>query len=439
MAFGINIPVGFKLNNAGLHKAKKEFQGFGKSLKGALGGIGIAVGLSSIVSFAVDSAKGFEHAQIASKKLKNVLTSMGVGSATSRVDAYAESLQNVVAIDADVIKATQTKLATFANLNKTIGKTGGAFDRATMAALDMAAAGFGTAEGNAVQLGKALQDPIKGLASLSKSGITFTDAEKKKISTLTKSGQILKAQDFVLKAIEKQVQGTAKAGASSFDKMKFSFDSIKDALGAGLLPLFEQLSTWLASYAPKISQWVSDIFDPTTDIGKTFSDIKNAVGQTFNAVRDFFALFGNGDAMKGFGELVKKLVQSLPALLALKSIMVLASAGKTIANLVAAMTAIAGGKRGDNLPTVVGGGKGKMTGRAPIPMAGIVGEALAVLSLSGDTQQGRAIPGNRKGFFNTPSGHPTNITVNAYGSTPAEFGNLIAEAINRHNRVNGKK
>ena len=44
MAFGINIPVGFKLNNAGLHKAQKEFHGFGKSIKGALGVAGIAVG-----------------------------------------------------------------------------------------------------------------------------------------------------------------------------------------------------------------------------------------------------------------------------------------------------------------------------------------------------------------------------------------------------------
>jgi hypothetical protein len=46
----------------------------------------------------------------------------------------------------------------------------------------LAAAGFGTAEGNAIQLGKALNDPIQGLSSLTESGVTFTAQEKKKIA-----------------------------------------------------------------------------------------------------------------------------------------------------------------------------------------------------------------------------------------------------------------
>jgi hypothetical protein len=37
---------------------------------------------------------------------------------------------------------------------------------------------------SAVQLGKALEDPIKGINALRKSGITFTDAEKKKLQRL---------------------------------------------------------------------------------------------------------------------------------------------------------------------------------------------------------------------------------------------------------------
>jgi hypothetical protein len=41
---------------------------------------------------------------------------MGYGEATDRVSAFAESLEKTVAVDADVIKATQTKLATFGKL-----------------------------------------------------------------------------------------------------------------------------------------------------------------------------------------------------------------------------------------------------------------------------------------------------------------------------------
>jgi hypothetical protein len=174
---------------------------------------------------------------------------MGWGATADRVSAYAEQLEKTVAVDADVIKATQTKLATFSNLTKTVNKAGGAFDRATVAALDMAAAGFGTAEGNAVQLGKALQDPIKGIAALAKSGVTFTNQEKEKIRTLVESNKMLEAQDMILDAIEKQVGGTAEASASSFDKMKFALAGVSDTFGEMLLPAIDAIAPKLAAFS----------------------------------------------------------------------------------------------------------------------------------------------------------------------------------------------
>jgi phage-related protein len=195
-----------------------------------------------------------EEAEIASAKLNNVLTSMGFEDSVKRVDAYAESLQNLTAVDADVIKATQTKLATFANLTKTVDTAGGAFDRATVAALDLAAAGFGSAETNAVQLGKALEDPIKGITALARSGVTFTAQEKEKIKVLVESGELLEAQNMVLGAIEKQVGGTAAASASSFDKIKLALDGVADAIGTGVLPLIEQLTPKLQAF----SAWAAE-------------------------------------------------------------------------------------------------------------------------------------------------------------------------------------
>jgi hypothetical protein len=45
-------------------------------------------------------------------------------------------------------------------------------------------------ETNAIQLGKALEDPIKGLAALGKSGVTFTDEQKELIKTLVETGDV---------------------------------------------------------------------------------------------------------------------------------------------------------------------------------------------------------------------------------------------------------
>jgi hypothetical protein len=253
------IPIISEFNSKGIDKAKKEFQsleGVGKKAQFALkkAAVPAAAALAGLGGFLVAAAKGAEDARIANEKLGSVLDTMGFGAATDRVSAYAESLEKTIAVDADVIKATQTKLATFSNLTKTVGKAGGAFDRATKAALDMAAAGFGTAEGNAVQLGKALQDPIKGIAALAKSGVTFTEQEKEKIKTLTESGKLLEAQEIILKSIEGQVGGTAEASASSFDKMKFALAGVSDTFGEMLLPVIDAVAPKLAAF----SKWAQE-------------------------------------------------------------------------------------------------------------------------------------------------------------------------------------
>jgi hypothetical protein len=253
------VPILSTFNDKGIKSAVREFQTAKTSIQkfGAVGKVFEGVGRSFTKNVTAPllavggalalAARGAEKAEIANRKLGSVLDSMGYGQATARVSAYAEELERSIAVDADVIKATQTKLATFAELTASVNEAGGAFDRATMAALDLAAAGFGEAETNAVQLGKALQDPIKGITALARSGVTFTDQEKEKIKTLVESNRTLEAQDLILKAIEKQVGGTAAAGASAFDRIKLSMMQVSDEIGFAVLPLIEKLADYVAN------------------------------------------------------------------------------------------------------------------------------------------------------------------------------------------------
>lgn len=247
-----------------MQRAGDKIAGFGRKTSEVGGSLAknvtlpIIAGGVALVAF----AKGAEDAEIANRKLGAVLDSMGYPEATSRVSAYAEELERSLAIDADVIKATQTKLATFKNLTATVGEAGGAFDRATLAALDLAAAGFGSAETNAVQLGKALQDPVKGITALGRAGVTFTEQEKEKIKALVESGRLLEAQNIVLGAIEGQVGGTAAAGASSFERIKLSLMQVADAIGMAVLPLIQSLADFIANtlvpnVVPKIEAIIS--------------------------------------------------------------------------------------------------------------------------------------------------------------------------------------
>lgn len=431
-----------KFDDSGIRKAKSSFSGLSKTV----GALGIGLGLGSLVNYAKTATQGFEQATIASSKLASVMQSMGVEGATARVDAYAESLQNLTAVDADVIKGAQTKLATFAELNKSINVSGGAFDRATKAAVDLAAAGFGSIEGNAVQLGKALNDPIKGLGALTRNGITFTAKEKEKIKTLVQSNKTLEAQDLVLKAIEKQVGGTAEAGVSVFDRLNRSMETVSDEIGRILLPYMVDFADFLMKdVVPNVKSFLADLSNPKTEAGKTFQMIKDAVMDAYNGVKDFFALFGGGDAMKGFGVVASNLIKMLPALLALKGIMMLANTGKAIQSLVTAMTLIQGkGAVGD----IVAGG-GKKGGPKFLGTGALLGLGM-VLSTSGDTMQK---PPRDLSNFNPKTGGPlsgmpltpsfilpkgagattNNVTINVQGADPK----TTVDALGKYLKQNG--
>jgi hypothetical protein len=207
-----------------------------------------------------------EASATANARILQINESMGLfgdqaQSVTNRLVKLAEATALNTGVDQNAIKLTQAKLLTFKELAQTADVMGGAFDRATMAAVDMAAAGFGEAESNAVQLGKALNDPIKGITALTRSGITFTEEQKALIKSLVESGKTLEAQDMILKAIETQVGGTAEATANASDKMRVGFKLVSEQIGIALLPIFEELVAFLqTSVIPQMqgfADWAS--------------------------------------------------------------------------------------------------------------------------------------------------------------------------------------
>ena len=217
------IPIVSEFDSKGINKAISEFkslEGAGKKAQFALkkAALPAALALGAVAAAASGMVKAGEAAATANARIAQINESMGLfGNETEKVNerliAYANTTARATGIDQNSIKATQAKLLTFGALAKSADEVNGAFDRATKAAIDLAAAGFGDAESNAVQLGKALQDPIKGIAALAKSGVSFTAQEKEKIKTLVETNRTLEAQDLILKAIETQVGGTALATA----------------------------------------------------------------------------------------------------------------------------------------------------------------------------------------------------------------------------------
>lgn len=239
--------------NSSLDQSTSKLGKFG-STAGKVGGI-VALGLAGAGVAAVGiGAKLFamgDAADDSNGKIRNIAGQMKlfggeVDAVSNRLIAYAEATARATGVDQNSIKATQAKLLTFGELASSADKVGGNFDRATKAAIDLAAAGFGSAESNAAQLGKALNDPVKGLTALTKSGVTFTEAEKARIATLVESNQTAKAQGLVLSAIEKQVGGTAESMAGGFDRLKITVSQAGERIGVLLVPVVDKLAGLIA-------------------------------------------------------------------------------------------------------------------------------------------------------------------------------------------------
>lgn len=260
----ININILSNFNGAGFDRLEKELKRLTTPMeKVAAVSRAMApaaqIGLLALGGMAVGAVRAAEEAGVADNRLQNVAESMGLfGSQTDtvvkRLQDFADTTMMATAVDDEIIKSTQAKLLTFKNLAQTADEVGGAMDRATLAAIDLAAAGFGEAEQNAVQLGKALQDPVKGITALARSGVTFTEQEKEKIAVLVESGKVLEAQDLILSAIETQVGGTAEATATGSAKMSVAFGEMAESIGKALLPLVEKLVPIMVGFFDIVAQ-----------------------------------------------------------------------------------------------------------------------------------------------------------------------------------------
>jgi len=262
---------------------------FNWSKKALATGALVTFALFKTVQAAEDGANEFA-------RLDNILTQMGVNvpGLADEMKAFADTTQFEIGVDGGNIQMVQAKLATFQNVVNKTARDAGVFKRATMLAFDLEAAGFGEGTANAVQLGKALNDPIKGINALTKSGITFTAEEKKKIETLVKSGRTLEAQEIILKAIENQVGGTAKKTAKSSEIMKIAMGEFVEEIGGALLPAFQEFTQFITKkILPGFVKWKSE----HTGLFNTIVKLVAVFGLAATVIGSFGMVFGA--VMKG--------------------------------------------------------------------------------------------------------------------------------------------
>lgn len=210
-------------------KTQKIIAGAIGGINKAFGALGVAVGAGALFGRMIEESR---QAEDAAKKVEAILRSTGgvAGVTAKQIDDLAGSLSKVTGLDDDVIKGGEAMLLTFKNIGKDV------FPAATQAMLDMSETMGQDLKTSAIQLGKALNDPKEGISALQRIGITFTDAQKNVIKSLTETGQTAKAQAIILKEIQEEMGGTAIAAR---DTLSGAFKALDTAIGN----LFETLGS----------------------------------------------------------------------------------------------------------------------------------------------------------------------------------------------------
>jgi hypothetical protein len=280
---------------------------------GILGGLAIAAGAIKLGADALGEAT--ESIKVG-RQTAAVIKSTGGAAQVSKghIGDLANRLSYMAGVDDELVQSSENVLLTFKDIRNVAGKNNKIFDRGAKVALNMSKALGTDLKGSTIQVGKALNDPIKGITALTRVGVTFTDQQKAQITALVKGGDAnaavasgliadtgvynnllkeqdgnaqavyktltgkltpaqkdlfdhyaegnhtLEAQKTILKELGSEFGGSARSQATASDRLKVAFGNLEEKIGKKLLPVVQDFSRFLlrkgVPAAEALTDWV---------------------------------------------------------------------------------------------------------------------------------------------------------------------------------------
>lgn len=240
-----------------------------------------------VLNFAKSTLTSAMESEEALANLNATIQSTGgvAGVTADMANDLANSLQNVTRFSDETILNTQSMLLTFTKIGKEV------FPDATEAALNMAAKFKTDPTQAAIQLGKALNEPIEGVAALRRVGVQLTDDQEKQIKRFMQLGDVASAQKIILGELNTEFGGLARAMGQTFagrmDIFKNKLDNIKETIGMALIPVLESLMSKFEPFIPVIENFAGRISEAFAALSR--GGIKGLIANLFgaDAVRQF--------------------------------------------------------------------------------------------------------------------------------------------------------
>lgn len=271
----VKMQTGFKQSATGFSSLGQSAMQAGQSFRSfAAAAAPVVLGITATVAALRSFAEASREQEEATAKVAGVLraTNNVLGISTKELERSATAMARLTGISDEVIMTGQATLATF----KSIGSE--MFNRTIPLLGDMSIL-FGSMKEGAIQAGKALEDPIRGAASLRRVGLTLTTSVEDHIRVLQESGDIMGAQTIIVEALEGQVgklsETMGNTGVGSVNKFKNAWVDFKQEIGVGI----EETARPVRDFLTRILDWTTDM----RSAARAFGDIMET---------DVFGMFG---------------------------------------------------------------------------------------------------------------------------------------------------
>ncbi len=285
----------------GVDRAGRKATGLGRTFDETsrramqLGKVMAAVGVAAFTAGIAGAVKRLEDMRKMSAQVDQALKNSNNSAHTSakEIEAWADKLEDRTGRAAEEVMAVSANLASF-------GFGHDVFYRAIALADDMSAAWGGDLRQNLEGLSRALDDPIGGMAMLSKRGVKLTEDQKALAQSFIDAGDKASAQGVVFDALEGQVKGVAEAGFGGLTAVlargrKVWEDAFEDMVtGEGdagdLRDTLEDLITTLSS-----PQFVAAVTGFGSAVAKVITFIANVASNAYQVLGDVAERFKSFD------------------------------------------------------------------------------------------------------------------------------------------------
>lgn len=276
-------------------------------MRGAIAPIaGIVAGAfatSAIVSWGQEQISALSRIETINAQTQAAITSTGgaAGVTQAHISDLAGSLEAMTAVEGEAIQSGANLLLTFTNVRNGVGEGNDIFDQAVTSLTDLSVAMGTDPSAAATMLGKALNDPIAGLASLSRVGIQFTNDQRSMIESMVAAGDVMGAQSIILGELNTQFGGSGAAYAETYAGrvalIGHEWGAFGETIFGGVMPAMTTLAGGLLNVIQYLNQ---------SGVAQAFGDaLSSGLGGVGSVVEGLTGALQSGGITAMLGQVVE--------------------------------------------------------------------------------------------------------------------------------------